>query len=266
MNMKNLLFFVVMLLVSLSASAKVVSGTRDSSGVKFGIRESFTLSNMNQRPESLALFFGNAHQALVSSRLQPGFAAGFALDIPVLESLHLNLELKYVMKGQRFIANVADGSLDNDFTLIERIGYLELPVQPQFRLNLNQNTHLNFNVGPYLAYALHASQYYVSHFEINGKRYDSINRRYVLSGGKVDGSGYVDDPEYECKADYSRSDIGFAFGLDLVVKKCHIGASYELGLKNYNAKSYLETPGYIANPFSKPIKNRSLCLTFGWDF
>lgn len=266
MNMKKLLIFVVMLLATLPVSAKVVSGVRDSSGVKFGIRESLTLNSMNQTPESVALLFGNSHQALISSRLQPGFAAGFALDIPVLESLHLNLELKYVMKGQRFIANVEVGSLDNDFSLLERIGYLELPIQPQFRLNFNKDTHLNFNVGPYFACALHADQYRVSHFETNGKRYDTIYRLYDLSGGKVDGPGFADDPEYADKAEYSRFDIGFAFGLDLVVKKCHIGASYELGLKNYNAKSYLETPGYIANPFSKPIKNRSLCLTFGWDF
>ncbi len=264
--MKKLLIFMLMLISTLPASAKVVSGARDSSGVKFGIRESFTLSNMNQNPELFALLFNNRGDVLISTRLQPGFAAGFALDIPVLESLHLNLELKYVMKGQRVIANVDAGSLDNDFTLFERVGYLELPIQPQFRLNFNENTHLNFNAGPYFAFALHASECHVAHYEESGKKFDVIEKLYVLSGGKADGPGLANDPVYASKADLLRFDMGLAFGLDLVVKKFHIGASYELGLKNNNAKSFIETPGYIANPFVEPIKNRTFCFSLGWDF
>lgn len=264
--MKKLLIFMLMLISTLPASAKVVSGARDSSGVKFGIRESFTLSNMNQNPELFALLFNNRGDVLISTRLQPGFAAGFALDIPVLESLHLNLELKYVMKGQRVIANVDAGSLDNDFTLFERVGYLELPIQPQFRLNFNENTHLNFNVGPYLAFALHAGESQIMHFETDGKKYDSIQKLYPLSGEKPDGPGSSQDQNYATKSDLKRFDAGLSLGLDLVVKKCHLGMSYDHGFCKINAKTYNDVENYIMDAFYNPLKNRSLYFTVGFDF
>lgn len=263
--MKKLLVFMLMLISTLSASAKVVSGARDTSGVKFGIKESLTLSNMNQKPDLYAfLFMGD--EAKVSTRLLPGFAAGFAWDFPVLESLHLNVELKYVMKGERIVADLASESFDEDFTLIERIGYLEIPIQPQFRLNFNQNTHLNFNVGPYLAFALHASESQIMHFEIDGKKYDSIQKIYPLSGEKPDGPGSSQDQNYAAKSDLKRFDAGLSFGLDLVVKKCHLGVSYDHGFRENNAKSYNDVEDYIMDTFYKPLKNRSLYFTVGFDF
>ena len=55
--MKKLLIFTLMLISTLSASAKTVSGERDTSGVKFGVRGSLTLSNMNQKPDLYAFLF-----------------------------------------------------------------------------------------------------------------------------------------------------------------------------------------------------------------
>lgn len=262
--MKKLLIFTLMLISTLSASAKGVSGERDTSGVKFGVRGSLTLSNMNQKPDLYAFLFTEGD--IVSTRLQPGFAAGFAWDFPILECFHLNVELKYVMKGERIVADLKSGSFDEDYTLIERIGYLEIPIQPQFRLNFNQNTHLNFNVGPYLAFALHAGESQIMHFETDGKKYDSIQKLYPLSGEKPDGPGSSQDQNYATKSDLKRFDAGLSLGLDLVVKKCHLGMSYDHGFCEINAKTYNDVENYIMDAFYNPLKNRSLYFTVGFDF
>ena len=163
-NMKKLLISALMLLATLSASAQLISAARDNDGVKFGVRGSFALSNMNQEANASVNLLDVAGASVTSKQL-PAFAVGFAMNLPILESFHFNIELKYAMKGQKTVEKAKVASINQEVVSLERLGYLELPIQPQFRLNFSESSHLNVNVGPYLALALHGHVKTKTHVE-----------------------------------------------------------------------------------------------------
>lgn len=260
--MKKLLISALMLLATLLASAQTISAARDNDGVKFGVRGSFALSNMNQEVKSF-LNMGGVVGATVTSKQLPAFAVGFAMNLPVLESFHFNIELKYAMKGDKVVNKSNVGSITKEIVTLERVGYLEMPIQPQFRLNFSESSHLNFNVGPYLALALHGNVKTKTHEEGED---DIITKFYTFTGKsftRVDGESRTwTDPDDNYKAPYSRLDVGLAFGVDYQIENFHVGISYDLGLKDINAfaKDHNDETGYT------PIKNRTVLFTLGFDF
>ena len=260
--MKKFLVSALMLLATLSASAQLISAARDNDGVKFGVRGSFALSNMNQEADASVNFLDVAGASVTSKQL-PAFAVGFAMNLPVLESFHFNIELKYAMKGDKTIAKAKVGSINQEVVTLERVGYLELPIQPQFRLNFSESSHLNVNVGPYLGLALHGNVKAKSHVE--GKD-DVITKFYTFTGKsftRVEGeSRNWEDADDNYKAPYSRLDVGLAFGVDYQIENFHVGVSYDLGLKDINAfaKDQNDEIGYV------PVKNRTALFTLGFDF
>ncbi|MBP5704819.1 MAG: PorT family protein [Paludibacteraceae bacterium] len=260
--MKKLLISALMLLAALSASAQLISAARDNDGVKFGVRGSFALSNMNQEVTHSANF-GNIAGASVTSKQLPAFAVGFSMNLPVLESFHFNIELKYAMKGQKLVEKAELLSVNYENVTLERIGYLELPIQPQFRLNFSESSHLNVNVGPYLGLALHGNVKTKSHEE--GKD-DTITKFYTFTGKsftRVEGKSRTwEDADNNYKARYSRLDVGLALGVDYQIENFHVGVSYDLGLKDINAfaRDQKNDAGY------SPIKNRTALFTLGFDF
>lgn len=265
--MKKLLISAIMLLATLSTSAKVVSAARDTQRVNVGIRGSFTLSNLNQKAELMAANYLHLDQeAVTSTRLMPAFAAGFAMDIPVLESFHFNVELKYVMKGMKVETDLKSMPLDNDIEVLDHLGYLELPVQPQFRLNFSPKFHVNLNAGPYIAVALQGNEQNIQHYELNSKEFDYVTKTYVFTGQKAGKTDQFDDPENNYKITYHRFDVGMAFGLDFVVKKFHVGASFDLGMRDLYAVSLAGVEQEILDTFYSPVKTRTLYFTVGWDF
>lgn len=57
-----------------------------------------------------------------------------------------------------------------------------------------------------------------------------------------------------------------SFGLDLVIRKCHLGVSYDHGFRENNAKTYTDVEDFVIETFGNPIKNHSLYFTVGFDF
>lgn len=260
--MKKFLVSALMLLATLSASAQLISAARDNDGVKFGVRGSFALSNMNQEVTHSANF-GDIAGASVTSKQLPAFAVGFSMNLPVLESFHFNIELKYAMKGQKLVEKAELLSVNYENVTLERIGYLELPIQPQFRLNFSESSHLNVNVGPYLALALHGNIKEKQHVEGQD---DIITKFYTFTGKsftRVDGESRTwEDADNNYKDPYSRLDVGLALGIDYQIENFHVGVSYDLGLKDINAfaRDQKNDKGYT------PIKNRTALFTLGFDF
>lgn len=261
-NMKKLLISALMLLATMSASAQLISAARDNDGVKFGVRGSFALSNMNQEANASVNLLDVAGASVTSKQL-PAFAVGFSMNLPVLESFHFNIELKYAMKGQKTVEKGKVLTINHEVVSLQRLGYLELPIQPQFRLNFSESSHLNVNVGPYLALALHGHVKTKTHVE--GKD-DEISKFYTFTGKsftRVDGESRTwTDPDDNYKDPYSRLDVGLAFGVDYQIENFHVGVSYDLGLKDINAfaKDMNDEAGYT------PIKNRTALFTLGFDF
>ena len=261
-NMKKLLISALMLLATLSASAQLISAARDNDGVKFGVRGSFALSNMNQEANASVNLL-NLADATVTTKQLPAFAVGFAMNLPILESFHFNIELKYAMKGQKTVEKGKALTINHEVVSLERLGYLELPIQPQFRLNFSESSHLNVNVGPYLALALHGHVKTKTHVEGED---DEISKFYTFTGKsftRVDGESRTwTDPDDNYKDPYSRLDVGLAFGVDYQIENFHVGVSYDLGLKDINAfaKDMNDEAGYT------PIKNRTALFTLGFDF
>lgn len=254
--MKKLLIFVLMLLATLPMSAKVVSGARDTSGVKFGFRGSFAMSSMNRKPEQYAFFLSENGNGIIKTRNLPAFAAGFAMDIPVVESFHINMELKYEQKGYRVTAeDIYAGDIET-YCYLERDGYVEMPIQPQFRLNFSKNVHLNLNAGPYLAMALHGYQECIVSVVNQGDEIEKV-RTFTKDSDK---KGIWDDTN-DLQTPYYRLDMGFAFGLDIVVRKFHVGTTFDLGVKDIYKLDYGKN-----SPLYTPVKNRTVLITLGWDF
>lgn len=265
--MKKLLISALMLLATLSASAQMISAARDNQGVKFGVRGSFALSNMNREDDYSANFYGVAG-ASKSTKQLPAFAVGVAMDLPVLESFHFNIEMRYVMKGKKTIEKAKVSVLNMDLLnqeniSIERIGYVEVPIQPQFRLNLTETSHLNVNVGPYIGLAVHGHK--KSTFHMEGED-DVITKFYTFTGKnftRVEGESRNwgdDDDKY--KAPYSRLDVGMAMGIAYEIEQFHIGVSYDLGIKDIdvNARDNKDNSNYV------PVKNRTALFTIGVNF
>lgn len=254
--MKKFLLSALMFLTTLSASAQLISAARDNDGVKFGVRGSFALSNMNQSVD----VEDNDYYSYSAKQL-PAFALGFAMDLPVLESLHFNIELKYAMKGDKFLRE-GKGDEKSERKELTRIGYVEMPIQPQFRLNFSDAAHLNVNFGPYIALAVHG------HYKLVDKEQgedDYVCKEYIFTGNGYEKEG-GDKERYDASSDfesqYSRFDVGLAMGVDFVIEHFHIGAGYDLGLKDlYKDATFVnDVPGY------EPIKNRTFLVTLGIDF
>lgn len=261
--MKKLLISALMLLATLSsASAQLISAARDNDGVKFGVRGSFALSNRNQEvKESFNL--ADIAGASANTKQLPAFALGVAMDLPVLESFHFNIELKYAMKGDKLIEKANLFDINYEVLTLTRVSYLELPIQPQFRLNINESSHLGVNVGPYIGFAIQGTTKVTSHVE---NKDDIITKTYLFSGNKftrVEGeSREWDDSPVSYKAPISRMDVGLALGIDYVIEHFHVGVSYDLGLKDINtrARDERDNHGY------QPLKNRTALFTLGVDF
>lgn len=263
--MKKILFSLIALICfAATSSAQLISAASDHSGVKFGIRGSFALSKLSQGLNSdLNLGVGNVS---LKDHSLPTFAAGCALDIPVLESFHFNIELKYAMKGQKSMATV--NVLGNEAMKIEsftRIGYVEVPVQPQFRLLFN-NSNLNFNVGPYFALGLHGQNKVTT---TTGN--ETTSQKTLLYTGRTitskngDSDSHKSDPNY--KAPVSRFDMGMALNVAYEIEFLHIGVGYEIGTRDIrkDGKDLRDLAESLGNNYT-PLKNRTFYATIGVNF
>lgn len=116
-----------------------------------------------------------------------GFKAGVSADIAIVQSFYINTGLFYSMQGYE-----PKGDSDGDMTA----GYLNLPIYASYRLNFAEESQLQINFGPYLAYGLHGDD------------------------------GYFDA--------LKRFDMGLGVGAGYTFKRWYLGLDYQFGLMNIN--------------------------------
>lgn len=150
-----------------------------------GIKGGLNLSNLYSDKDS-------------KSDMKAGFNLGLFAKMPVSESLAIQPELYYTMKG----ASVTYNTLILDGTADFSLSYIELPVLLVFKLGDFANLHF----GPYVSYLL------------NGKVKNSANINLFDFENNID----MDN--------YNRIDAGVALGAGIDLGSISIGARYNLGL------------------------------------
>lgn len=262
--MKKILFSLLTLICSVAtASAQLVSAAPDRSGVRFGVRGSFALSKLSEGiSSSTNLGVGNIS---LEEHSLPAFAAGMALDVPVLESFHFNIELKYAMKGQKSKATASLLGSAIKMESFTRIGYVEIPVQPQFRLLFN-NSNLNFNVGPYFGFGLHGHSKVTT---TTGS--DKSSEKILLYTGRtfteVNGKSESKKADSNYEAPISRFDMGVALNVAYEIEFLHIGVGYEIGTRDIrkDGKDQRDLAEQAGMDYT-PLKNRTFYATIGVNF
>lgn len=260
--MKKLLISALMLLSTLTASAQMISAARDNQGVKFGVRASFASSSMTGKTADGSFDLLGIASSSVTSKNLSAFSAGVSMDLPILESFHFNIELKYAMKGQKTVQEAKVFNVNQEAIQFNRIGYVEVPIQPQFRLNFGE-AHVNVNFGPYLAFAVHGHTKTKTHIEGQD---DMISKFYTFTGKsfshKEGSSRKWVDPADNYKAPYNRLDVGLAAGVAFEIAALHIGFNYDLGVRDIYefARDVKDESWY------EPTKNRTMYLTLGFNF
>ena len=80
---------------------------------------------------------------------------GIGVDIPITKMFSIKPEIGYVQKGNRYIQQ--DTSSKENF--IDKMNYIELPVQLKFNLHYEQFTFY-LSAGPNFSYAINGTNYY----------------------------------------------------------------------------------------------------------
>ncbi len=81
--------------------------------------------------------------------------SGIGVDIPITKMFSIKPEIGYVQKGNRYIQQ--DTSSKENF--IDKMNYIELPVQLKFNLHYEQFTFY-LSAGPNFSYAINGTNYY----------------------------------------------------------------------------------------------------------
>ena len=156
------------------------------------------------------------------------FNVGVSVDIPILESFYVQSGLYYTQKGAK--------REESDYDEYEKTtispSYLEIPILASYRYNFSENSQLQFNVGPYLAYGV---------------------------GGKVKEESGNERNERVQKADYfgnlaKRFDLGWQVGLGYTYKHIYAGFAYESSLTD------------ISDIDGVTLRNNNFMIQLGYNF
>lgn len=169
--MKKLLVAAIAAFATIGASAQVSfwDGEQAEKRLTWGVRAGMNLSSLGGDVES-------------DSKV--GFKAGVSADINIVNSFSISTGLFYSMEGFK-----AKGG-DDKFTA----GYLNLPIYASYRLNFAEESQLQVNFGPYLAYGLHGEDNYFDAFK--------------------------------------RFNMGLGVGAGYTLKSWYLGLDYQFGLTN----------------------------------
>lgn len=201
-----------------SSSSSFFSTEKSDEGVVFGIRGGILGANMS--------FSEDGSSYSPGSRI--GFNAGVNVDIPLMQSLHLQTGLFLQQKGFKM-------EEDGETWKVNPM-YLQIPVLASYRYAFSDACELQINVGPYLAYGISGK----SKYEVGGDEAE-----YDFFGGE-------DDDDSECAKSF---DMGLSFGAGVTVAKhYYLGFSYDLGLTN------------IGRDDDGSIKNKAWMINLGYNF
>lgn len=216
----KVILFAVALLIGVSASAQ------DDKKLTLGVKAGANMSNVT----------GD----LDDTKVKIGFNVGVTLDYAFTPEWFLMTGLEFTTKGLKqegtFDAEDFgfDGLGDVDVKLTYNPMYLQLPIHAGYKLEVADNTKINFHAGPYLAYGI---------------------------GGKITAKAEVAGVEGKEKTDIfgddgllKRFDFGVGLGAGVEFGKIGVGLGYDFGLVN------------IIDVKGASVKNSNAYLTVGYKF
>lgn len=241
--MKKFFFLAVCALCAISMSAQRASSTSSSTffstqksdeSIKIGVRAGINFSTLN-----------DAVGGTTDSRF--GWQAGAIVDIPIIESLHIQPGLFLVQKGGKQDVAIGDDEDLDVYTIKYNPLYLEVPILASYRYNFSDAWQLQVNFGPYVG------------FGIAGKTKFSDTYYYDVD----------DEPDvYSFNKNYfstaNRFDFGLQVGIGLTVAQhFYVGTSYDFGLLK-NGKKFTYDDEEELN--LKQKHNNSWYVTIGYNF
>ena len=129
---------------------------------------------------------------------------GVTIDFEKSEKFAFRPGIYYSMKGFK-----ADEVMPK-----VNLNYLEMPLLAVFKIGLTENSKLEFQIGPYLAYGICGKYKYETSVTPKNNRFESEYTTYKSFSGEDS---------------YKRFDLGINSGLGVSYKNYYLGASYELG-------------------------------------
>lgn len=215
--MKKILATALAMMVSFAGFAQVLLWDSEApeKRVTLGLRGGLNVSNIHLSVDNVG--------ADLDSKI--GYRFGVSADFGIVKSFYINTGLYYSAKGAK-----ADG-YDEDFGGMEMKmspAYLEIPVYASYRINFAENSQLQINFGPYMA------------FGVNGK----------VKVGSEEVDFFGDD-----NAGGRRFDAGLGVGAGYTFSHFYVGLDYQFGLTNM-----ADTDGM------GKITNKNLNISVGYNF
>lgn len=250
--MKKILLAVCLLAANLIASAQIASGgsttffsaERQELRPTFGIRAGLNMST----------FTGDGKDMLTEetgdSSTKLGFNFGVAVDLPIMQSLYVQSGLYVTQKGFKTKDSYSDEEGYWEDKLTYKPIYLQLPILASYRYNFNENTQLQINFGPYLAFGIAGKYTYDWSDNYRGDA-ESGSESADFFGDETDGT--TEDDEYHpgCFG-AKRFDAGIILGAGVTFNKIYVGFQWEKGLTEIIKDSKL--------------KNSNVCINVGYNF
>lgn len=214
--MKKLLLVAISMMMAFSGFSQALfwDSETPSQKVVLGLRGGVNISNMHVSIAGLGVGLDS----------KVGYRFGVSADFAIVNSLYINSGLFYSAKGAKGEGSVDGGPSPVDVTFSP--AYIELPVYASYRVNFAEQSQLQINFGPYLAYG------------INGKMKAGNSKENIFGDEGL-----------------RRFDAGLGFGAGYTYHRVYFGIEYQLGLANI-----ADTGG-----FGK-ITNRNFNISVGYNF
>lgn len=147
------------------------------------------------------------------TKLNPGFNFGTVLDLPIKSIFSLEAGILFESKGHKLEGNPLMGV--ENYLFQTNIFYLDIPISFKVTVPINK-TKIIAMAGAYTGSALY------------GNRLAKGVENSVLKSYKASIKWGNESNEYD------RFDYGLTFGTGIKIQRYQIGASYELGLKDFS--------------------------------
>ena len=216
--MKKIIFTALLALLSVTdASAQLLlwDSSKPEQPYGYGLRAGMNISNLHYSYEGIGMNFDS----------RQGFRVGLSAEYGIVKSFYINTGLYLSIKG----ADMKDMAVDEHDRILDVsvvAGYLEIPIQASYRINLPKESQIQVNFGPY------------------------------FSCGAVGQTKIGRDTESTFSKDVLRRfDVGFGTGVGYTFRHVYLGFEYQFGLP-----SVMDMEG-----FGK-IVNRNIAITLGYNF
>ena len=198
-----------------------------------------------------------------------GFSMAFGLDLPLTKSLFIEtgmgflfFGIKNVFSNDRLKYTISETAYYLDYGCTERytMSYLQIPLLAGYKLRLNSNSSIRFNIGFDMGIGLTAK----CSLENGYANYTYSDNTYSYYGNSTySGKVNLYSGQYEIKQHYStgqspsytyssrkntpykRFNLGLHLGTSYDFGRLEVGASYTIGLSNIGNQRYFESTNRV---------------------